>query len=139
MAIFVFFLMIRRPPRSTRTDTLFPYTTLFRSADGQWNRHRAADRPPDDDHRRSGKPCHRRERHCPCTAHPAEAGNDRRPVGNERTRRGQLDQLAWAAGAGAVRRRAERKRRRRKTRQYCAHRKRSAERKKKKEEKKGRR
>src|SRR3546814_14698466 len=30
----VFFLMIRRPPRSTRTDTLFPYTTLFRS----WSR-----------------------------------------------------------------------------------------------------
>src|SRR3546814_8898839 len=28
---FLFFLMIRRPPRSTRTDTLFPYTTLFRS------------------------------------------------------------------------------------------------------------
>src|SRR3546814_8672917 len=28
-----FFLMIRRPPRSTRTDTLFPYTTLFRSSD----------------------------------------------------------------------------------------------------------
>src|SRR3546814_6722591 len=26
--------MIRRPPRSTRTDTLFPYTTLFRSLDG---------------------------------------------------------------------------------------------------------
>src|SRR3546814_3817587 len=25
--------MIRRPPRSTRTDTLFPYTTLFRSAE----------------------------------------------------------------------------------------------------------
>src|SRR3546814_3491542 len=31
--MFFFFLcMIRRPPRSTRTDTLFPYTTLFRSA-----------------------------------------------------------------------------------------------------------
>src|SRR3546814_14002863 len=31
-SVFVFlFLMIRRPPRSTRTDTLFPYTTLFRS------------------------------------------------------------------------------------------------------------
>src|SRR3546814_20571346 len=28
---YIFFLMIRRPPRSTRTDTLFPYTTLFRS------------------------------------------------------------------------------------------------------------
>src|SRR3546814_16146701 len=35
-----FFLMIRRPPRSTRTDTLFPYTTLFRSAD--------RDQPQDD-------------------------------------------------------------------------------------------
>src|SRR3546814_1214743 len=30
----VFLLMIRRPPRSTRTDTLFPYTTLFRSEIG---------------------------------------------------------------------------------------------------------
>src|SRR3546814_17615870 len=30
--VIFFFLMIRRPPRSTRTDTLFPYTTLFRSA-----------------------------------------------------------------------------------------------------------
>src|SRR6059058_4203609 len=29
--VFVFFLMIRRPPRSTRRYTLFPYTTLFRS------------------------------------------------------------------------------------------------------------
>src|SRR3546814_13932558 len=29
--MFFFFLMTRRPPRSTRTDTLFPYTTLFRS------------------------------------------------------------------------------------------------------------
>src|SRR3546814_9894044 len=29
---FLCFLMIRRPTRSTRTDTLFPYTTLFRSA-----------------------------------------------------------------------------------------------------------
>src|SRR3546814_7180728 len=40
--------MIRRPPRSTRTDTLFPYTTLFRSVrrpaggGGQHPRHRAA-------------------------------------------------------------------------------------------------
>src|SRR3546814_19811332 len=30
-AICIFFLLRRRPPRSTRTDTLFPYTTLFRS------------------------------------------------------------------------------------------------------------
>src|SRR3546814_3670091 len=39
---FLFFLMIRRPPRSTRTDTLFPYTTLFRST------HLAAAGLPDD-------------------------------------------------------------------------------------------
>src|SRR3546814_2770502 len=38
---FVFFLRIRRPPRSTRTDTLFPYTTLFRS----WCRAAPARRP----------------------------------------------------------------------------------------------
>src|SRR3546814_5789738 len=35
----LFFLRIRLPPRSTRTDTLFPYTTLFRS-------HCASDAPP---------------------------------------------------------------------------------------------
>src|SRR3546814_10386800 len=33
MCLFVF-IMIRRPPRSTRTDTHFPYTTLFRSISG---------------------------------------------------------------------------------------------------------
>src|SRR3546814_2981904 len=62
--VFFFFLMIRRPPRSTRTDTLFPYTTLFRSgrqpdvirfpADPRRHhrrplpvRHQAADRGPE--------------------------------------------------------------------------------------------
>src|SRR3546814_4159021 len=41
--------MIRRPPRSTRTDTLFPYTTLFRSAGWAWPLWRAdprGDRTP---------------------------------------------------------------------------------------------
>src|SRR3546814_12539908 len=43
-----FFLMIRRPPRSTRTDTLFPYTTLFRShqEDGRLQGARQVRRPP---------------------------------------------------------------------------------------------
>src|SRR3546814_6573034 len=39
--------MIRRPPRSTRTDTLFPYTTRFRSPAGQYtqgNNEQAVDR-----------------------------------------------------------------------------------------------
>src|SRR3546814_11105618 len=53
VGIFVF-LMIRRPPRSTRTDTLFPYTTLFRSVVEQRReygiainaRHAGPDEPP---------------------------------------------------------------------------------------------
>src|SRR3546814_7789465 len=36
----LFVLMIRRPPRSTRTDTLFPYTTLFRSLGFDFSRRR---------------------------------------------------------------------------------------------------
>src|SRR3546814_21186877 len=41
--------MIRRPPRSTRTDTLFPYTTLFRSRDGPGaRRHQPDPRRPRD-------------------------------------------------------------------------------------------
>src|SRR3546814_4860244 len=35
MWFFVYFLLIRRPPRATRTDTLLPYTTLFRSSTGR--------------------------------------------------------------------------------------------------------
>src|SRR3546814_2346047 len=65
----MFFLILRRQPRSTRTDTLFPYTTLFRSlaaadhhrselrhhrhghpAHGERRRHRAAMEPGDDGH-----------------------------------------------------------------------------------------
>src|SRR3546814_13357518 len=51
--------MIRRPPRSTRTDTLFPYTTLFRSLGRQAGRRAAALRI-DDDERQFG---HDREAH----------------------------------------------------------------------------
>src|SRR3546814_7295561 len=43
------FLMIRRPPRSTRTYTLFPYTTLFRSTPGKEERWNGSDLAP--------KPC----------------------------------------------------------------------------------
>src|SRR3546814_2720920 len=52
--MFIFFLMIRRPPRSTRTDTLFPYTTLFRSnprrARGAGSCARRSARPDRDGH-----------------------------------------------------------------------------------------
>src|SRR3546814_8591246 len=50
----IFFLMIRRPPRSTRTDTLFPYTTLFRS-------HRPAEDDRSSDHAAAGQLVHRHE------------------------------------------------------------------------------
>src|SRR3546814_11184464 len=57
---FLFFLMIRRPPRSTRTDTLFPDTTLFRSAGPRLLPARAALSAP---HRNLA--CHRRGRAVP--------------------------------------------------------------------------
>src|SRR3546814_15162413 len=41
----IFFLMIRRPPKSTRTDTLFPYTTLFRSTGHRLDRPERTRRP----------------------------------------------------------------------------------------------
>src|SRR3546814_17142652 len=46
--------MIRRPPRSTRTDTLFPYTTLFRSA-GATTGTVTVDAPTDDVYKDAGK------------------------------------------------------------------------------------
>src|SRR3546814_10763713 len=59
--------MIRRPPRSTRTDTLFPHTTLFRSDRRQRpRRHHALDRARDDQH-----PADRRATWWNYTAHAA--------------------------------------------------------------------
>src|SRR3546814_3441512 len=58
--------MIRRPPRSTRTDTLFPYTTLCRSGRGPVRRAEPTLRPrPDAPRRRpgSGRPRRRSEEH----------------------------------------------------------------------------
>src|SRR3546814_2404103 len=62
--------MIRRPPRSTRTDTLFPYTTLFRS-------HRPHDgrRRP----RRAAPDAQRLARHQPASACRGDGGEGNRP------------------------------------------------------------
>src|SRR3546814_10038120 len=76
----VFFLIIRRPPRSTRTDTLFPYTTLFRS--GRRHRHQDAPELPA-----------RRDRLC---AHdPREASGDgrRRALGRSEEHTSELQSL----------------------------------------------
>src|SRR3546814_2544627 len=70
---FFFFLMIRRPPRSTRTDTLFPYTTLFRS-------HAGGARPVCRFRVFGGRPDagNRRRRQCPVRVRRRPAA-DRRP------------------------------------------------------------
>src|SRR3546814_17442846 len=78
------FLMIRRPPRSTRTDTLFPYTTLFRSA---WR----ADRG------RRTRACAGRERSADGLSQPALADRTR----GDAVRAGAAPQKG--AGAAAVR------------------------------------
>src|SRR3546814_11949522 len=86
-----FFLMIRRPPRSTRTDTLFPYTTLFRSV-RRGETHRGPRPGPDhrarDQHQEPGT---RRRR-------PLAAGRD--PGGTRRVDRGAGDAEAVASGGG---------------------------------------
>src|SRR3546814_6665196 len=59
-----FFLMIRRPPRSTRTDTLFPYTTLFRSTPRRRHRSRRSKHlPPAPPPELGGAPSIRSEEH----------------------------------------------------------------------------
>src|SRR3546814_3336311 len=79
-AFIVFFLMTRRQPRSTRTDTLFPYTTLVRSGGAgarivERQRRRRAAVPPGDD----AEPRHRTrtDRSRPPRATPRFAGSGR--------------------------------------------------------------
>src|SRR3546814_1003519 len=66
--------MIRRPPRSTRTDTLFPYTTLFRSPDSQTS----FDEKPDE-----GKPWASRRVRNRLTAHGNRRDNPPLPLRSE--------------------------------------------------------
>src|SRR3546814_20769201 len=95
-----FLLMIRRPPRSTRTDTLFPYTTLFRSIReagealpkpravvSRWialGVERAAD-PPDGQDRARHRHPHLAERVAP-SHHRAHPGEGTRRVTGDRGR-----------------------------------------------------
>src|SRR3546814_15149773 len=61
MCSFFFFVMIRRPPRSTRTDTLFPYTTLFRSDQREQQQDAGREyqlRDPDADDEQAERPEH---------------------------------------------------------------------------------
>src|SRR3546814_12251430 len=71
-----FFLMIRRPPRSTLTDTLFPYTTLFRSPHPRRSRGGAPRAGPPRGQLRRGAPAHGRD-----VRHLAEAARGRAAAG----------------------------------------------------------
>src|SRR3546814_7111202 len=89
--------MIRRPPRSTRTDTLFPYTTLFRSSDGVLHglRHGDAARL------RLGAAGGIRDRHArAATRHDARHGSN---VRDRRDRRPELRCEAADASARGIR------------------------------------
>src|SRR3546814_6933589 len=77
--------MIRRPPRSTRTDTLFPYTTLFRSRRRLTGEHRFVDRRTTVDH-------HAVDRH-------RLAGADAQPVADRDLGKVDLGFLAIVADA----------------------------------------
>src|SRR3546814_12644446 len=68
MLLIFFFLMILRPPISTRTDTLFPYTTLFRSRPAPPRLRRGSRRATPDRAVRS------RAARCPAGAGPPPAG-----------------------------------------------------------------
>src|SRR3546814_12020404 len=72
-----FFLMIRRPPRSTRTDTLFPYTTLFRSVEPAGDASGSGSRRPVG----PSAPHHRRRRRRRGSRHAGRQQAARRPEG----------------------------------------------------------
>src|SRR3546814_10407549 len=71
--------MLRRPPRSTRPDTLFPYTTLFRSDRRLWRT------DPDRPWRRLDECLWSRRAHRRPARPGGEGGRRRRPVGRNRT------------------------------------------------------
>src|SRR3546814_7330131 len=69
-----FFVMIRRPPRSTPTDTLFPYTTLFRSARSvEWSEKQPSHQPT-----KPTKPA--RPPHSSFTSDHYDTGHERTPT-----------------------------------------------------------
>src|SRR3546814_20139986 len=94
----LFYLRIRRPPRSTRTDTLFPYTTLVRSARAERDVEPARARPLFDEHeadegaarallrrphRRTAHLWPGRAQHRRVERHPAGDRTEERRVGTE--------------------------------------------------------
>src|SRR3546814_17818344 len=99
--LLIFYLLIRRPPRSTHTDTLFPYPTLFLSDSAcaprdHRSRWRSSVRPP-----ASARGTRRsRARPCPARRPPNIAARDRGSTGPVRPGCRDTPRAAAAIGAG---------------------------------------
>src|SRR3546814_8009706 len=102
LLIVFFFLMIRRPPRSTRTYTLFPYTTLFRSERPHRIRARAAGRAgvPDPARHRDGGGVRGRSarRWRRAQARPGQGGGGGQGCADTELRRGRTGGRGAATG-----------------------------------------
>src|SRR3546814_11737431 len=96
LSLCFFFLMIRRPPRSTRTDTLFPYTTLFRSG-GYARRVPGTAGESNDPHAIiRQRPCAHDRRPCPCAGSPGRSDHA------ARKRRSHIARCAHPARSAAA-------------------------------------
>src|SRR3546814_20262938 len=111
LSVFVL-LMIRRPPRSTRTDTLFPYTTLFRSLLEQRRRRGgvlAIGFLVGSGHR-DDKSFHIGHRFCLLIRGPGERGNGVRPLRARASRKKRAGPPARAGTPGGLRSGPDRRR-----------------------------
>src|SRR3546814_3612633 len=88
--------MIRRPPISTRTDTLFPYTTLFRSAEIEGDHAKVGDDEESEQITKSGKAAAADEREW--NAREADAGAEEQRRGSEPPRHGAAFDGRYRAG-----------------------------------------
>src|SRR3546814_8703861 len=93
-----FFLMIRRPPRSTRTDTLFPYTTLFRSRGGARKDDRGGSDPEGASGSRSGRSRARRVPRVVAVPVADRAADEVQRVVRDHGRGSVAVPLAWREG-----------------------------------------
>src|SRR3546814_14534067 len=102
VSLIFFFLRIRRPPGSTRTDTLFPYTTLFRSCDQPVARQPPARFGPAGDRGGRADDAEPRRRHALCGA-----GGIRSQIGRASCRERVCQYVLISVVAGSLKKKNE--------------------------------
>src|SRR3546814_1279797 len=118
--VFIFFLMIRRPPRTTRTDTLFPYTTLWQPEGAVEH----VERGVGGERREFGlEPLRRRAATHPILEQLMDAGAAPARVGGgaQRVERRQAEHLVGIIGKGIAREPVDRGQDRKSTRLNSSH------------------